>query len=562
MDARRLFLYIALGLIVMLLWTTWQHDHPPSPRQQSRIPVSQPQGQAAVSAHGPAPQESTTAVAPTAGARLRAPSGPTVTIETNVLSLTVSLHGAVITQADLLKYPQHVGSKAVVKLLSTGGNGSRFLVAQSELSGPDVPRSLDYTSTAKHYTLQSGQDVLRVPLSWTGNGLRVERVLVLHRDSYQLEWETRIRNTTIHPERVSVGMRLVGANPIAASHIWDHFLPKYWAYRGPAYYDGSYEKKPARSLAGSPLSKSISGGWIASVQQYFVAAAIPPKRVRGQYYAHAVEGGGYDIGYQQPALHVAAGATAATTTTLFLGPKKQNILGTIAPGLSRTVDYGKATIISVPLFWVLSHIHGVVGNWGWSIFLLVLLIKAVFYWPQRVSARSMAKMRQLQPRLKLLQETYKDDRQKLSQATMELYRKEGANPVSGCLPMLIQIPIWIGLFEMLIHSVELRQAPWVLWIRNLTAPDPYFILPAIYAVLTLIQFRLQPQTATGPQAKMMMLMPLMFSAFYAILPSGLVLYYLLNTFLTIAIQYQVNRELGMQGLGILPDWLRRRKGKA
>jgi len=378
---------------------------------------------------------------------------------------------------------------------------------------------------------------------------------VVKRGSYQVKLETRVANAGGAPVRVSPGVRIVGANPLTAKHFWDHFLPKYWAYRGPAYYDGSYEKKPAQSLAGSPLDKHLAGGWIATVRQYFVAAAIPPSQGKAHYSARAVDGQGYVIAYSGPPMRVAAGARSETSTELFLGPKKQDLLGGLAPGLSRTVDYGKATIISKPLFWLLSRIHGLLGNWGWSIILLVLLIKAVFYWPQRVGARSMAKMRKLQPRLKILQERYKDDKQKLSQATMELYRKEGANPVSGCLPMLIQIPIFFGLFEMLVHSVELRQAPWVLWITNLTAPDPYFILPAIYAVLTLVQFRLQPQAASGAQAKMMMFMPLLFSVFYAILPSGLVLYYLLNTFLTIAIQYQVNRELGMKGLGILPESL-------
>jgi len=550
MDLRRLSLYLALGIVLVMLWTAWRHDHPaPAPATGAAPAASN--GSATV---GTAPAAGQPSARPAAAppVSLQAPAGPHVTVSTDTLDVAIALHGGSISRATLLHYPEHEGSTAKVDLLSAGGGKSPFLVAEPTISGEGIPATPTYSAPSSAYILRPGQKTLRVPLTWHGNGLTVTRTLVFTRGSYRVKMETRIDNTGSAAASIAPGFRLVGADPLSAKHFWDHFLPKYWAYRGPAYYDGSYEKKRAESLAGSPLDKTISGGWIASVKQYFVAAAIPPKPRHAHYTARAVNGNGYVIGYREAPLQVAAGGRASTSTSLFLGPKKQDLLNGVAPGLSRTVDYGKATIISVPLFWLLSHIHGLVGNWGWSIFLLVLLIKAVFYWPQRVSARSMAKMRQLQPRLKLLQERYKDDRQKLSQATMELYRKEGANPVSGCLPMLIQIPIWIGLFEMLIHSVELRQAPWVLWITNLTAPDPYFVLPAIYAVLTLVQFRLQPQTATGPQAKMMMVMPLMFSVFYAIMPSGLVLYYLLNTFLTIAIQYQVNRELGMKGLGILP----------
>jgi len=291
------------------------------------------------------------------------------------------------------------------------------------------------------------------------------------------------------------------------------------------------------------------------VRQYFAAAAIPPAKDQARYFGRAIDGG-YAIGYHLAPFRVAAGASADTTAQLFLGPKKQGILNAVAPGLSRTVDYGHATIICKPIFGVLSFIHGILGNWGWSIIILVLLIKALFYYPQRMSARSMAKMRKLQPRIKLLRERYKDDRQKLSQATTELFRKEGANPVSGCLPMLIQLPIFIGLFYVLIKSVELRLAPWILWIHDLSQPDPYFVLPVIYAGLSFVQFRLQPQTMDKAQARMMMAMPLLFAFFYALFPSGLVLYYSLSTGLNILIQYRVNHELGMKGLGVMPkiDW--------
>ena len=394
-------------------------------------------------------------------------------------------------------------------------------------------------------------------MTWKGDGVTLTRTLVFERGSYVVRVQTRIDNRRAQALDLTPGVSIIGGNPPVAKHFWQHLLPKYIAYRGPAYYNDNdgYEKKPAASLVDSPLDKQFSGGWIAAVRQYFVAAAIPPGSDQARYFGHGIDGG-YVVGYHLAPFAVDAGASAETDSRLFLGPKKQGILNPAAPGLLRTVDYGKASIICKPIFAVLSFIHGILGNWGWSIIVLVLLIKLLFYWPQRVNAKSMAKMRKLQPRIKLLRERYKDDRQKLSQATMELYRKEGANPVSGCLPMLIQLPIFIGLFYVLIYSVELRLAPWILWIHDLSQPDPYFVLPIVYAALSFVQFRLQPQTADNAQAKMMMFMPLLFAFFYALFPSGLVLYYSLSTGLNILIQYRVNHELGIKGLGVLPkiDW--------
>lgn len=561
MDFRRLFLYLALGLILVMLWMAWRSEHAPAP-SAGAVPAAAttPVAATAAAAAGPAGTGSAAAPAmPTA--TLTEPPGPRIGIHTDVLDLAVALAGGAITRASLLQYPEHAGAKRAVELLAGKDAKQPFLIAQPELAGAGIPLHPSFHTGAREYALGAGQDSLRVPLTWRGNGLTITRTLVFTRGSYEVHVLTRIDNTGTTPVRVVAGMRLVGANPLMAQHLWDHLLPKYWAFRGPAYYDGSYEKKAAAALPGQPFEKAFRGGWIASVKQYFVAAAIPPPGAMARYAIRAVGSTGYAAGFRLPALEIAAGASAHTETNLFLGPKRQGLLGKVAPGLPRTVDYGKATIICVPLFWVLSRIHGLLGNWGWSIILLVLLIKAVFYWPQRISARSMAKMRKLQPRLKLLQERYKDDRQKLSQATMELYRKEGANPVSGCLPMLIQIPIFFGLFYVLIDSVELRLAPWMLWIHDLSAPDPYYVLPVLYGLVSLVQFRLQPQAADSAQAKMMMFMPLLFMFFYAVFPSGLVLYYLLNTVLNVAIQFQVNREMGLKGLGIMPKfgWPRKRR---
>ncbi|MGA7965492.1 MAG: membrane protein insertase YidC [Gammaproteobacteria bacterium] len=562
MDTRRLLLYGAFGLIAFMLWNQWRAEHPMKPPAPASTPAA-----ASVSAPGaaaPASAGSTGASLienhhPQAATlpSLKAPAGPRIHIHTDVLDLSVALDGGEVTRAALLKYPSSLHSKQSVDLLTPGSKGQSALMLRPELSGAELPSAPVFSATASDYTLAPGAGTLRVPLSWSANGVTLIRTLVLKRGSYAVRIETRIENQSKHTLDLTPGVTLIGANPPVAEHFWQHMLPKYYAFRGPAYFnaDDGYEKTLVSKLAETPLDKQFAGGWIAGVRQYFVAVAIPPAADQARYFGRAIDGG-YVAGYRLAPVKVTAGASSDTAMQLFLGPKKQGLLKQIAPGLPRTVDYGHATIICKPIFSVLSFIHGILGNWGWSIIILVLLIKALFYYPQRMSARSMAKMRKLQPRIKLLRERYKDDRQKLSQATMDLYRQEGANPVSGCLPMLIQFPIFIGLFYVLIYSVELRQAPWILWIHDLSQPDPLFILPIVYAVLSFVQFRLQPQAMEGAQAKMMMVMPLLFAFFYSIFPAGLVLYYSLSTGLNIAIQYRVNHELGMKGLGILPkiDW--------
>lgn len=569
MDTRRLFLYLALGLVLFLLWQQWHAEHPAPVRHQAAPAATRSQAaenQAATPATN-APTQSvpqSPAVAPTGNGAIRvvAPGGPSITVHTNVLNVAIALKGGEFTRTTLLKYPWKLHSKEKVHLLAAGTSQGPALMVKPELHGPGIPENPTFSASKSEYRLAPGQDTLRVPLTWHGDGITIQRLLVFKRGSYQVHVQTHIKNSSGKTLTVIPGIRMVGTNPEVAEHFWDHFLPKYFSYRGPAYYNGNdgYEKLSIKDLGEKALDKQFNGGWIASVKQYFVAAAIPKAHQQARYFAHTGNGK-YALGYNLAALQVAAGGKANTDMRLFLGPKEQGLLKQVAPGLPRTVDYGKATIICKPIFAVLSFIHGLVGNWGWSIILLVLLIKALFYFPQRMSARSMAKMRKLQPRLKLLRERYKDDRQKLSQATSELFRKEGANPVGGCLPMLIQFPIFIGLFYVLIYSVELRQAPWILWIHDLSQPDPYFVLPIIYAAFSFVQFRLQPQAVDNAQAKMMMVMPLLFAFFYALFPSGLVLYYSLSTGLNIAIQYQVNRELGIKGLGILPkiNWPRGKK---
>lgn len=556
MDLRRLFLYVALGLVLVWLWTAWQRSHVHVTPVSKVASVSQVRGTAQQrSSQGasettesrivePQTYDQSAALFHSSMVKLGPEPGQTETISNSLVSLSVNLQNGDVTEATLKKYPEKEGTKTPYSLITTS-HAKRFLVLRPLLA----MRALNgngWTALREPKAPLVRKKPGQLTLSWVVGPFSIDREYILSKGSYVIRLLTRIKNKSDVSREVVSATSLVGRKPAGPPHIWDHMFPKYWSYRGPSYFaEGSYNKISADSLKRKPLAQSVQGGWIGAVNQYFDVALIPAKNHTMHFFGNAVGSNGYTVGFSTPKATVTAGNEKVFSTRIFVGPKLQGQLNQIAKGLERTVDYGKATIISAPLFWILSRIHGLVGNWGWSIIILVLLIKTLFYWPQRFSARSMAKMRKLHPRIKHLQERYKDDRQKLSQATMELYRKEGASPVAGCLPMIIQLPVFFGLFYVLIYSVELRMAPWVLWIRDLAAPDPYYILPILYAIIMLVQFRLQPQTGDKNQTRMLMLMPLPMAFLYAVFPSGLVLYYLFSTLLNVLIQWQVNREVGV-----------------
>jgi YidC/Oxa1 family membrane protein insertase len=279
------------------------------------------------------------------------------------------------------------------------------------------------------------------------------------------------------------------------------------------------------------------------IQHYFMAAWIPPQGGEETFYTNVLDGPRYIIGKYSPSVSIAPGATHAFENRLFVGPKLQDTLAKIAPGLELTVDYGWLTVLAQPIHWLLAKIHGVIGNWGWSIIVLTILIKLAFYKLSETSYKSMANMRQITPRLQALKDRYGDDKERLNQAMMELYKTEKINPLGGCLPILVQIPVFIALYWVLLESVELRQAPWILWIDNLSAPDPYFVLPLIMGVSMYVQQKLNPAPPDPMQAKIMMSLPFVFTVFFAFFPSGLVLYWVANNLLSIAQQWNITRSI-------------------
>jgi len=319
-----------------------------------------------------------------------------------------------------------------------------------------------------------------------------------------------------------------------------------YAYRGPAIYNGQkFSKIDVNDEEDAKFSEAFAGGWMAEMQHHFVTAAVPPLNETFDY-TLGVEGTHSVLGFRGPLKSIPAGTTARFSDKLWVGPKLQEQLKAVGPRLELTADYGKLTIISQPLFWVLSKVHGFVGNWGWSIIIVTILLKLLFYKLTETSGRSMAKMRTIAPRIKSIQERYKDDREQLAKQTMELYKREKINPVAGCLPIVVQIPVFLAFYWVLLESVEMRQAPFMLWIQDLSAKDPYFILPAIMGVAMYGQFKLNPAPPDPMQAKVFAFMPLVMTVMMAWFPAGLVLYWITNTALSIAQQWNINRVVAAE----------------
>ncbi|HEX7964541.1 MAG TPA: membrane protein insertase YidC [Gammaproteobacteria bacterium] len=548
MDNRRIFLLAALAIIGFALYQTWMLDYGPRPAPESVPAAGTAAAPPANTAHAPAAVSgagvpAAPGTAPAAAAAL--PKGQAIHVRTDVLDLTLDTAGGDIRRAALIQYPatlkdpdqrvQVLDDADATLLVLQGG----LQAAQGEAPAADAV----YSAPQAEYLLADGADTLKVALTWSdGHGLTVVKTYTLGRGSYQIGVDYSVQNQGKAPWTGSAWLQ------------WQnrYTAPKTGLFSGAGHYDyqrfamrgaEGYKQEDFPKVAEQPVSESVDGGWTAVVEHYFLAAIIPAGQQKNLYYSKPAGEGRFVTGSVSAQKTVAPGAAADFPATLYVGPKLQTKLASVAPNLELTVDYGKLTILAEPLFWLLEHIEKWVGNWGWSILLLTLLIKAATYKLNEISGRSMAKMRQVGPRIKALQERYKDDRQKLSQAMMELYKKEKINPASGCLPTVIQIPIFFALYYVLVDSVELRHAPWMLWIHDLSAPDPFYVLPVVYGVAMFIQTHLQPQPPDKTQAMMMKIMPIALVALYIVLPSGLVLYYLANSIITIAQQRYINRVI-------------------
>ncbi|HET7569983.1 MAG TPA: membrane protein insertase YidC [Gammaproteobacteria bacterium] len=553
MDNRRMFLLAALGLVGYLIFNAWMQDYGQAQRRAAptRPAVTQnaQPAPATSSSQMPAPASATPAAPTTqqpqiAGAT-KLVNGRTVLVTTDVLQVKINTAGGDLRAVALPKYPQtEAKNSPPVELLHP--DPSQRLILQTGLNGARLPSDqATFTAAAGAYHLQPGQDTLKVPLVWRHDGITVIKTYTFHRGSYKVDLTYRIANASGAPISGSTWARF-RRHAVPVSHNMFSIAAR--TYSGPALFNGNdYNKLQYDDIKDKPVSKIATGGWVAMVNQYFVAAVIPPAKMKVHYYAKALGGDRYVIGAVLPKFSVAPGQEYRRQSLLFLGPKLQDRLASVAPGLPRTVDYGKFTIIAQPMFKVLEAIESVVGNWGWSILLLVFLIQLVFFPLQQKAGRSTAKMREFQPRIKAIQERYKDDKQRLSQAMMELYKKEKINPMGGCLPMLLQVPLYFALYYVLLYSVELRHAPFVFWLTDLSAPDPLYVLPILYGIANFAQMRVNPQPADKMQARIMMVMPLGVMAFSFFMPAGLVLYWISNAVLRTAQQWHINRTLHLPG---------------
>jgi len=561
----RIFLWGALVLVLLADYNTWTSDYPakaPAPTQATSAERAHPSASAnelgnrvpeapapaAAASAAPAGSASPAAAA-TAGAAAAAPApepqnAPSVHVRTDVLDIEISLRGGTITQADLLEYPKVKGEAAPVRLENDDTPQSLYEL-QSGLTWPGrepYPTHLaTFASAEVSYTLDGGKE-LRVPLTWQGgNGVSVTKTFVFRRGSYRIDLEYQVQNGGSAPWQARSYAQILRNDPPTKR---SYFNTDSYAFHGPAIWDGTkYRRLDVSDEKDSHLALDVTGGWVAALQHFFVSAIVPP---RGAEYHLTlnIDRDQFLLAAEGPPRTVPSGGEGAFSETLYIGPKLQGALEATAPGLDHVADYGRLWFLARPLFSALNFVHRMSGNWGVAIILVTFLLKLLFYPLSEASGRSMARMKALQPRIKNLQETYADDREKLGRAMMDLYKREKINPVAGCLPIIIQIPVFIAFYWVLLESAEMRQAPFALWIHDLSARDPWFILPGIMAVAMFVQYKLNPAPPDPVQAKVFMIMPLVMSVTFAFFPAGLVLYWVTNTVLSIAQQWNINRRIG------------------
>jgi YidC/Oxa1 family membrane protein insertase len=547
MDRIRFALWFALVGSIWLAYATWVGEQAPPPSAASAATGTQTIDAAdgvppitAGDSDVPALTAPGADVA-TADAETETMPAELITVRTDVLDLAISLTGGDIVRADLPVYPVHKDRPdEPVRLLDYTPATYWGINTGIAANGPSPDHQQPFTAERDAYELADNADTLTVVLAWTGpDGLRGEKRYTFRRGEYAVEVELTLTNGSNAPVMMAPYAQMRREETPNKRKFLD--IDSY-SFHGPVWYDGAYTKLKFDDLQKQPARTTVADGWIAGIQHHFLSAVIPLTDDTLNYTAEAI-GSRYRLRVAADATTIASGTTFSFPLRLFLGPKLQDQLQAAAPDrqLKRTVDYGKLYFLSNPLFLILDFIHGWVRNWGVSIILTTFLIKLVFYKLTATSGRSMAKMRKLAPRMKALQEKHKDDRQAYGAAMMELYKKEKVNPAAGCLPILIQMPFFFAFYWVLVESVEMRQAPFMLWINDLSVKDPLFILPGLMMAAMWFQMRLNPTPPDPVQARVMQIMPFFFAAMFAFFPAGLVLYWLTNTVVSIAQQWRINQ---------------------
>ena len=563
MEQQRLFLTIGLFFLLYLAYDAWQLEFGPKPdpvtytqttnnsTSSPDVPVGANNAPAAV------PQSSSSSV-PESSSIPSAISAPTakalkqaqrVIVDTDVLHLEIDSRGGDVRVADLVKYPQTSKDDTKAFRLMSDANKDLF-IAQSGFAGKRATNDGTVILAPNHntiyrveqtsYKLADGKDALKVNLFWnSSDNVLFIKSYDLKRGSYEVNVSHTIQNNSGRTWRGNLYQQLQRLDYDDENQ--SSFI---YTYTGGVLYspEEKYEKFDFSDMADEDLSRDVKDGWLAIIQHYFLAAWVPPVGSQQSYYTRDLNQSRYAMGMKATnEVQVATGTNTVLSNTLYVGPKIQQDLEIIAPGLELTVDYGVLTFIAKPIFWLLTKIHNFVNNWGWSIILLTMLIKLVFYKLSEASYKSMANMRKVQPRLAAMKERFGDDRQKMNQAMMKMYKEEKINPLGGCLPILVQIPVFISLYWVLLESVELRQADWIFWFTDLSAKDPYFVLPLLMGITMFIQQKLNPPPMDPMQAKIMSALPIVFTVFFAFFPSGLVLYWVVNNTLSIAQQWYITK---------------------
>ena len=542
MDSQRLILFFVFSFSVFMLLDAWQREQQPA--RPAAADAGKGEKAMPPSAQPPVPGDKLTATqgaVPQQG-RGAPETGVTIRVETDLLIAHLSSHGGDVRRLQFKNHRDTLERSKDFVLFETGAE--RTYIAQAGLIGSGLPnhRTL-YTATGDNYQLTADQEQVEVRLAApAAESVQVTKVYRFRRGSYLIDVGFEIANAGAAAIQPYAYFQLVRDDKPPAGD--SAMMP---TFTGVALYTDKdkFQKLEFADIEKGKTqhSKNSEDGWIAMLQHYFFSAWLPRSGVPREFYTRRLEDGLYSAGVIVPVGAVATGASATVTVPLYAGPEEQEKLAKIAPGLDLTIDYGWLTVIAVPLFWFLAWLNQWVGNWGVAIILLTVIIKLLFYPLSAASYRSMAKMRVLAPKLQKLKDQFGEDRQRLQQAMMALYKTEKINPLGGCMPIVVQIPVFIALYWVLLASVELRQAPFMLWIDDLAAPDPWFILPILMAVTMFVQTWLNPEPPDPVQARVMKIMPIVFSVFFFFFPAGLVLYWLVNNVLSIAQQWQITRAL-------------------
>jgi len=541
MDNQRLILFIVFSFSLLLLWEAWQDKNAPAPVA--------PSATSAPAASAPTPSQALNApAAAPASTQAGFAKGQRAVVETDVLRATIDANGGDLRQLQLLSYRETEDKNQVFTLFED--SPTQPYLAQSGLVGKDLPthRSV-FQLNPGTYRLASGEAQLAVPLVWSdpATGVRVEKTYLFKRGSYQIDVKTRVINGGALPIDLTPYYQFSrhGEAPRGSTR----FVP---SYTGAAVYTDAkkFQKIAFKDIqkGNTDFEKSANNGWVGMVQHHFVAAWLPQGSVKREFYTRDTDGI-YAAGVILAEGTLAPGQQKEFTVPLYAGPQIQTVLEKTAPGLDLVRDYGWLTPLAYPIYWALAKIERVVGNWGWAIIILTILLKLALYPLSAAGYKSMAKMKKLTPRLQKLKDTYGDDRAKLHQAMADMYKTEKINPLGGCLPILIQIPVFIALYWVLLAAVEMRGAPWIGWITDLTAPDPFYILPIIMGITSILQVKLNPQPMDPMQAKIMMIMPVAFTVMFVFFPAGLVLYWVVNNILSITQQWVINKQIGGAAAG-------------